>query len=560
MRDLAVLLLPFFWSLKNEALHLSKRFYKRAFLYLSGGTIFVLLFTLLLNTAMTKLHSLSPEVFNILIVKALSLIFLVVFFVQIINGFIISLNTFYTSEEMGLLIVSPVNRVSLFISRLIETYFRASWMLVIFGIPILLSIGMMKNASLIFYIVSIFSLALFSFIPVAISTCVVIFLTRFVNAIRLRNISISILILSTIFFITILRLFRPEYLVNPEGFANLTLFLIELKTPAFILLPNRWLGEIINHLSEGRFFIETILFFLALLTTSYITFIFSLEIFKRSYYSGWETVQIGVIKTGGSVLRGLNNIIEKTFTWLGHESLALVKREVISFIRDSGNIRELLVLSALIIIYAFSVSVLPLNWEGYALRLTYMASLFNTGIILIIITAICSRIIYPILSEGTTIWLVKTSPLSASRYVLTRYILFLLPVFVIGEALILFSFSFISVKRPYQWFEIAVAGTTSSSILSLTFLWSHSKNLIKKVLSENQRPQAPLSYMLISLFIIAINLLMMIIPVRELLKGDAQSINIESLLPVALAISLVNLLTVFLSLKQSVRLFRRIEF
>jgi hypothetical protein len=559
MRDLAVLLLPFFWSLKNEALHLSKRFYKRAFLYLSGGTIFVLLFTLLLNTAMTKLHSLSPEVFNILIVKALSLIFLVVFFVQIINGFIISLNTFYNSREMEVLIVSPVNRVSLFISRLIETYFRASWMLVIFGIPILLSIGMMKNASLIFYIVSIFSLALFSFIPVAISTGVVIFLTRFVNAIRLKNISISILILSTIFFITILRLLRPEYLVNPEGFANLTLFLIELKTSAFILLPNRWLGEIINHLSEGRFFIETMLFFLALLTTSYITFIFSLEVFARSFYSGWEMVQIGVIKTGGSVLRGLNNIIEKTFTWLGHESLSLVKREVISFIRDSGNIRELLVLSALIIIYAFSVSVLPLNWEGYALRLTYMASLFNTGIILIIITAICSRIIYPILSEGTTIWLVKTSPLSASRYILTRYILFLLPVFVISEALVLFSFSFIPVQRPYQWFEIAVAGTTSSSILSLTFLSSLSKNTIKKVLSGNERPQAPLNYMFGALFIVAINLLLMIIPIRELLKGDAQSINIESLLPVTLAISLINLLILFLSLKQSVRLFKGIE-
>ncbi len=559
MRDLAVLLLPFFWSLKNEALHLSKRFYKRVFLYLSGGTIFVLLFTFLLNAAMKKLHSLSPEVFNVLIVKALSLIFLVVFFVQIINGFIISLKTFYNSREMETLIISPVNRISLFISKLIETYFRASWMLVIFGIPILLSIGMMKNASLLFYVVSILSLALFSFIPVAMSTGLVIFLTRFVNAIRLRNVTISILIISTILFITTLRLLRPEYLVNPEGFANLTLFLIELKTPAFILLPNRWLGEIINHISEGRFFIDTLLFFLALLTTSYITFIFSLEVFKRSFYSGWEILQIGVIKRGGIILRWVNNIIDRAFSWLGHESLALLRREVISFIRDSGNIRELLVLSALIVVYTFSISVLPLNWEGYALRLTYMASLFNTGLILIIITALCSRIIYPVLSDGTTIWLVKTSPLSPSRYILTRYIIFLLPVFVIGEILIFFSFFFIPVKRPYQWFEIAVAGTTSSSILGLTFLSSLSKNTIKKLLSGNERLQAPLNYMFGALFIVAINILLMIIPIRELLKGDAQSISIESLLPVTLAISLINFIILLLSLKQSVKSFEGME-
>jgi len=559
MKDLAVLLLPFFWSLKNEALHLSKRFYKRAFLYITGGTIFALLFTLLLNTGMTKLHSLSPDVFNILIIKALSLIFLIIFFVQIINGFIISLNTFYNSKEMEVLIVSPVNRVSLFISRFILTYFRTSWMLVIFGIPILISMGIMKKAPLFFYIGAVFSLALFSFIPVALSTGLVIFLTRFVNAIRLRNISISILIISTISFITILRLLRPEYLVNPEGFANLTLFLIELKTPAFILLPNRWLGEIINHLSEGRFFTETILFFLALLTTSYITFIFSLEIFKRSYYSGWEMIQIGVIKKGGILLRWLNNFIERAFSWLGHESLALVKREVISFVRDAGNIRELIILSALIIIYAFSISVLPLNWEGYALRLTYMASLFNTGIILIIITAICSRIIYPVLSEGTTLWLVKTSPLSARRYILTRYILFLLPVFVIGEILIFFSFFFIPVNGPYKWFETVVVGSVSFSILSLTFLSSLSKNIIRKVLSGDERPQAPLSYMLISLSITTVNLLMMIIPVRGLFKGEAQSINMEYLLPVALAISLINFIILLLSLKQSVRLFEGME-
>ncbi len=559
MNNLKVLILPFFWSLKNEALHFSKTFYRRLFLYLIMGTIFMILFTYLLNTGMTKLKSLSPELFNILLIKAYSLMFLIIFFVQIINGFLLSLNTFYNAKELETLLISPVDRRSLFISRLMETYLKASWMLLVFGIPILLSIGMLKQADLLFYLLSFFSLAFFLFIPLGISIAGVIFITRYVHARRLKNISVATLIISAVLFITVLRLLRPEYLVNPELFANLTIFITELKTPSFILLPSRWLSEVISRLSEKKADTDTLLFLSAIISTSYIIFLLTMEIFKKYFYSGWERLQEGVIKSSRLSLLKLQTLVEKIFSWTGQEIRALIKKEIISYIRDSRNLQELPVLFALIIIYAFSISALPLNWEGYAERLRYMASLFNTGIIMIIISALSARVVYPLLSEGPSTWLIKTSPVSIDRYICTRYFLFLLPLFSIGEGLIIFSIFFISVQKAYQIGLILTTGLSTSSILSITFLSGFSKKGIINSLTDSEKPRAPAIYMLISLFIIGINLLFMIIPVLDLFRSETGKINTNFLNLSYCIIVIINTLITFLSLQQSIKKYRRLE-
>jgi len=64
---------------------------------------------------MLKLQDISFEVFNALLSKGYALIFIIIFLIQIINGFIISLNTFYQSKELEILLTSPVNRASLFL-------------------------------------------------------------------------------------------------------------------------------------------------------------------------------------------------------------------------------------------------------------------------------------------------------------------------------------------------------------------------------------------------------------------------------------------------------------
>lgn len=113
MKALILLLSPIFWSIKNDLLRFSKSFYIKTFLYALSGIVFIFLVTMLLNAGMDNLEGLSPEVFNLLLTKGYSLIFLIVFFIQIINGAIMSLDKYYQAQELEVLFTSPVNRTSL---------------------------------------------------------------------------------------------------------------------------------------------------------------------------------------------------------------------------------------------------------------------------------------------------------------------------------------------------------------------------------------------------------------------------------------------------------------
>ena len=225
IKELCILLAPVFWSIKNDFIRFDRSFYKKIFFYTVSSGIFIFLITKLLSIGMTKLQNLSSDVFNVLLIKGYSLIFIIIFFVQIFNGLVISLNTYYQSKEMEVLLTSPVNRTSLFFSKLFETHIKASWMLIIFGIPLLISSGLLYHTSLIYYVYSLSLFAAFSIIPVNIGIGITIFLSNIFHIRRLKKYLLSTGIVAVVLLVTLLRIFKPERFVNPELFANLTLFI-----------------------------------------------------------------------------------------------------------------------------------------------------------------------------------------------------------------------------------------------------------------------------------------------------------------------------------------------
>ncbi|MEW6587505.1 MAG: hypothetical protein AB1442_18090, partial [Nitrospirota bacterium] len=243
MRDLFTLFLPVVWSLKNDILKFSGPFYRKSFYYIVSAGIFMFLFVELLSAGMTRLHNLSADVFRVLLIKAYSLTFLIIFLIQVVNGFVISLTSFYHARDLEVLFTSPVNRTSLFFSRLVETHIKASWMLIIFGMPLLIAAGHLYRPDLLFYCYAFLLFSVFSVIPVNIGAGMALFMSRFFSLRRLKKFFYSAAVLVAALFVVLLRIFRPERLVNPEFFANLTLFLNELNTPSFVLMPSRWLGE-----------------------------------------------------------------------------------------------------------------------------------------------------------------------------------------------------------------------------------------------------------------------------------------------------------------------------
>lgn len=576
MREFFILLSPVFWSLKNDLLSFNKSFYKKIFFYLLSSALFIVLITHLLNEGMSKLHKMSPEVFNILLVKGYSVVFMIILFSQIINGFIMSLDRFYQSNELELLLVSPVNRISLFFSRLLETHLKTSWMLIIFGVPLLVSLGILFHASLIYYLYSIALFVVFSTIPVNAGIGVTILLSGIFHIKKIKRFLFSAGIVTLAVLIALLRIFRPERFVNPEFFANLKLFLVDLKTPSFVLFPNRWLSEaLFNFLNKD--FSNAFIFATLLILSSYLTVALLMFIYKKYHYKGWSLLQGGGIisikgreypSSNGNLTekRVHSHLAHKLLSPFGIQILTLLKKDLLYQMRDIKNIHQHLILFSLIIVYLFSVSSLPLNWVEYAVTIKYFVLFFNLGLILIIMASLSSKLVYPaIVSEGSFLWIIKASPITSRKYIMTKLILLLIPIFVLGEVLTIFSSFFINVEGVLTAliiFSTALLSLTLVSI-SINFSISDLKEAVRKSDIEEIKT-GNTAYMITAVFFTLLTLALEIIPVYlYFLKESGKIIFVQRtwLMIVGMfsVLLFMNIFVTAFSLRRSVRKFDVIQ-
>lgn len=571
MKEIFVLLAPFFWSVKNDITRLSRSFYRKVVFYAASGGIFLFLFTRLLNIGMAKLQSMSAEVFGIILIKGYSLIFMIVFFIQIVNGFIISLNTFFQARDLEVIFTSPVNRTSLFFSRLFGVHIKASWMLIIFGIPLIFSLGVLYRASLLYYGSALILFAAFSTISVNIGAALSLFLSNFFHVRRMKKVLFSTGVIAIALLVTLLRLFRPERFVNPELFANLTLFITEIKTPSFILLPNRWLSESVFALL-GKSPGSIALIFIALLfLTSYITTLFLMLVFKRYHYRGWGLLhEEDFIRIGRGPHSGLiapirkesmiSEAIHRLLFAFGKRSRTLMRKDFLCQIRDERNVHQILILVSLIVIYLFSIAALPLNWVGYEAQLKYIVSFLNLGVILIIVASLCSRLVYPaIVSEGPFLWIMKTTPVTPKRYIWTKFLFYCVPLFLTGQLFAILSSLIIGIETASIILQSATTALLSFSLLAMAVSFGASD--MKRLRGDSPEVQVrteSVSYMLASISLIFFTMALEIAPVfLYFLKESDQSVFTRKAWTVIGGIMfllfIVNLLVAFFSLRTGIK-------
>jgi len=101
----------------------------------------------------------------------------------------------------------------------------------------------------------------------------------------------------------------------------------------------------------------------------------------------------------------------------------------------------LLLLTALIIVYLYNFSVLPLEKSPIkSIYLQNALSFLNIGMAGFVISALAVRFVFPsISSEGKAFWIILSSPLSLKRFLWCKFFSYLIPLAVISEILIVYS-------------------------------------------------------------------------------------------------------------------------
>jgi ABC-2 type transport system permease protein len=424
------LLLPSVWAARNRANRRERGDLLRGIAF--GGIAVVVAVSIFsgsfwLAWQLTEYAELGDYLLRI----GLSWLFLTFLSFLAFSGVVTALSTFFLSDDLRLLLAAPVAPRRLFHARFMRTLGQASWMVVIFLVPLLLGLGIARCAPPSFYVTALLTVVPFAVIPVAIGTAATLLLVNVFPARRARDILMLMGLLFAASLVMLLRYIQPERLLRVESLPDITDFFATLQSPLAPLLPSFWAGEtLFASLQGGRDFLHGA----ALWTTAIGLTLVVRAAHERWHFTGFSNAQ-EARKARFTRLQGL----DRAFRLL---PLSIVRRHLLLkdvrvFMRDVSQWSQLLLLLALVLVYLYNFRVLDLE------RIPYMSDVIknvyafvNLGMAGFVMATVAVRFVFPAVSaEGAAFWIIRTAPISLSDFLWSKFWTGLVPVFVLSEGL-----------------------------------------------------------------------------------------------------------------------------
>ncbi|HAJ26162.1 MAG TPA: hypothetical protein DCG53_02765 [Syntrophus sp. (in: bacteria)] len=375
---------------------------------------------------------------DILAAKLMSMVVVTFFTLLLFSSVIVTLSKLYISRDLPLVHSLPVAAEKIFLARWLESLVDSSWMVILFSLPIFLSYGMVFKAGIFFYGMSFLSIFSLCLVASGLSTLAVMGAATVLPAGRIRTISVFFGVLLILILVIVVRMMRPEQLVNPEAFNSVAVYLQSLETTGSPLLPTTWIYDGIQASLLGR---KAQAFFnLALSITGGLALLFvNLWISERWYFRGYSQAQTTPtsIFAPSPTGKGWDGLL----SFLPAPVKALTVKEIKTFFRDQTQWPQLFLLLALIVVYLYNFSVLPL--DRAPIKTVYLQNLFsflNMGLATFVLTAIAARFVFPAVSlEGQSFWIVRSSPVSIRTFLWIKFFIYYLPLVILSEVLIVVS-------------------------------------------------------------------------------------------------------------------------
>jgi ABC-2 type transport system permease protein len=463
---LHLLLSPRFWAARNRLQRLDRR--GRLLVAGLGGlglafwtAVFVFFYRAL------RYFLSVPDFGSILTYKLLGMVFLTFFSILLFSNIITSLSTFFLSSELDRVIAAPVSRTLFFYARFGDTIIESSWMVLAFAVPAFLAYGVAHHAGPLFYLATMLTLPPFLAIPAALGVLCTAVLVNVFPARRTRDILVLLSVVAVAVLYLSLRMLQPERLVNPEAFASFVQFLAAMQTPSSPFLPSTWAAEILHPLLSGRS--GSALFHLLLLfsTAAALTVVCE-TVFQHLFFPGWSKAQEG--RKARFTQQALWERVLRLLTLpFAPQSRLLVVKEVKVFFRDTSQWSQLILLLALVVVYLYNFSVLPL--AGGAIVTFYFKNVIaflNLALAGFVIASVSVRFVLPSISlEGRSLWIAKTAPLQLRRLWWSKFWVGLVPLLILGEVLVVATNRYLNVMPLMMWLSAVTLFCVTFGVVAL---------------------------------------------------------------------------------------------
>ncbi|HDH50948.1 MAG TPA: hypothetical protein ENH04_06030 [Nitrospirae bacterium] len=373
----------------------------------------------------------SVELFgDILSAKLLSMIFLSFLSLLIMSNIITALSTFYLSRDLEFVLTKPVEIKKIHAAKSLETFVTSSWMVISFALPMLIAYGTVYGAGYTYYLALPVIFIPFLVIPTGIGITVTHVIARTLPARNARDVIMIIGIMFLLMIFLFFRFLQPEKLLNPESFPTLLEYLSNIGVDS-AFMPYYWATHAILPLLKGKTG-DSIFYMLVLISNGAFFMLIA-------SWSGSRWYRAAIDKAFSAKKRGIRVPFEKLLpAAVSRLKLALLIKDLKIFLRDNSQWPQLLLLLALVVIYVYNFTVLPLDVLPQS---TFVISNFIAFLNLIlagfVLSAIAARFLFPAVSiEGRALWVVKAAPLTMKDFLQSKLVSGLIPLVILSEILV----------------------------------------------------------------------------------------------------------------------------
>ncbi|HEY7878497.1 MAG TPA: hypothetical protein VIC55_09750 [Gemmatimonadaceae bacterium] len=374
----------------------------------------------------------TPEIGALLAGKLLGLVFVSFLAILLLSNIITALSSFFLARDLDMLVSAPVDWLTLYGAKLLETLVHSSWMVVLMAIPILAAYGYVYEGGAGFVLVALGTVVPYLVIPAVLGTAMTLLLVNMFPARRTRDLLSVVAVLSAGGLVLLFRLLRPEQLARPEGLRSLVDFIALLRTPTSPFLPSDWVQRAIMTSLTDK--LDVLPLYLLWSTAAALVVIGAL-LHRALYAGGFSKAQESAQQwTRAGVGTRLARWVLSPLGVLRRE---LVFKEVRVFFRDTTQWSQLILLAVLVVVYVFNIKFLPLRGQGIGFLLVNVIPFLNLGLSGFVLASIAARFIFPAVSvEGRTLWLLKSSPLPMRELLWSKYWTGTLPLLVLALGIV----------------------------------------------------------------------------------------------------------------------------
>ncbi|MBA2628013.1 MAG: hypothetical protein H0U85_08370 [Gemmatimonadales bacterium] len=363
--------------------------------------------------------------------RLLALILLSFGSILLLSNLITALSTFFLARDLDLLVTSPLNWFRLYLAKLGETAVHSSWMIGLLALPVLAAYGVVFHGGPLFPFIALAALVPFAIIPAALGVGAMLCLVHVLPASRARDFLGVVAIGAAGGMVLMLRVMRPEVLLQADGMARIADFLAQ-RAPVVAFLPTQWAADMImNWLQRTADPLPVALLY----TTAAAFVILGGWLHGRLFASGFSRSQEKHERFGRR--RWWTRSAHRLLTLLPPARRELLIKDTRLFFRDPTQWGQLILLALLVSVYVFNIRALPIfSGTRVPFFIVTMIVFVNIGLAGFVLAAVAARFVFPAVSlEGRQMWLLRSSPLDMRALLWSKYCMSTIPLVLLAVVL-----------------------------------------------------------------------------------------------------------------------------